>query len=142
MATVSGWSPNMRWDLIFNAMNRSSAQEGIVHVTNASSFRALLFIEDLAAYVRFALNDVAAGTFRPTARQVALGSWSGTIGGLGAEIAGAWRVPTSVGADTGTYSFVISDRSLREACDSSGQFYRSIRDRCAVFAGQNGWELP
>ena len=142
MATVSGWSPRMRWDLIFNAMNRSSVQEKVVRVTNASSFRSLLFIEDLLAFIRMQLTAIQTNQFRPGASHSALGSWSGTIGGLGAEIAATWRVPMEVGADTGTYSFVINDRVLREACNVPAQFYQSVRERCAVFAGQNGWELP
>jgi nucleoside-diphosphate-sugar epimerase len=142
MATVSGWSPRMRWDLIFNAMNRSSVEERIVRVTNASSFRSLLFMEDLVIYIRSTLAAISSGTFRSGATHVALGSWSGTIGGLGAEISRAWGVPVVVGEDTGTYSFVINDRALRQAWDRGEEFYRSIRDRCAIFAQQNGWRSP
>jgi nucleoside-diphosphate-sugar epimerase len=142
MATVSGWSPNMRWDLVFNAMNLAGSQEGLVRVTNASSFRSLFFMEDLVQYVRFSLRSIGQGTFPRGANQVALGSWSGSIGSLGAEIAEIWGVPMVFEEDTGTYSFVISDRQIRATHEQPAAFYQSMRSRCALFARQNRWKLP
>ena len=142
MATVSGWSPQMRWDLVFNAMNRTAAQQGIVRVQNSSSFRSLLFLDDLCAYLRHAVLARIAGGAPGAAGQVVLGSWSGTIGQLGAEIAAFWRVPIEFGPNAGTYSFVLNDRELALGCGGAGTMYKSIAERCSLFAKQSGWSKP
>ena len=134
MATVSGWSPNMRWDLVFNAMNQSAVREHVVRVQNTSNFRSLLFIGDLCAYVVNAIKRLTTQNSPSTARQVALGSWSGTIGLLAAEIADFWQVPITFGANSSTYSFVLNDREVAASFENSEHFYKSIRQRCTVFA--------
>jgi UDP-glucose 4-epimerase len=139
MATVSGWSPNMRWDLVFNAMNHSAVREKIVRVQNSSSFRSLLFIDDLCTYVVVAVQRLMTQNRASAARQVALGSWSGTIGLLAAEIADFWQVPLSFGVNTSTYSFVLNDRELAASFEGAEHFYKSIRRRCAIFAKQQSW---
>jgi nucleoside-diphosphate-sugar epimerase len=138
MATVSGWSPNMRWDLIFNAMNRTAALEGVVRVQNASNFRSILFLEDLCSYLFDLAPKLAAETWQG-ARRVALGSWSGTIGGLAAGIADYWRVPVEYGADSKSYSFVLNDRELAAAFPQPNDFRKSLRVRCDLFREQSGW---
>lgn len=50
--TVSGYSPNMRWDLLVNAMYKSITKTGNIIVTSPERHRAVLDIEDLFEYVR------------------------------------------------------------------------------------------
>lgn len=141
MATVAGWSPNMRWDLIFNAMNRSAALEGVVRVQNASNFRSVLFIEDLCSYLFDLMPRMVAEPWQG-ARLAALGSWAGTIGGLAAEIASAWNVPIEYGPDSKSYSFVLNDRDLVGDPPRPAELRKSIAARCAIFREQNGWRAP
>lgn len=136
MATVSGWSPNQRWDLVFNAMNRSAATEGVVRVQNAASFRSLLFIEDLCAYLFNTIPTLCLDDWTG-ARRAALGSWAGTIGGLGSEIASFWNVPVEWGPDGATYSFVLDDTEL--CAGVTGNVRKSLVERCQLFRAQNGW---
>lgn len=138
MATVSGWSPQPRWDLIFNAMNRTAATEGVVRVQNPSSFRSLLFIDDLCDYL-FNLVPALCEERWTGARRTALGSWAGTIGGLGAEIAQFWNVPIEYGQDGPTYSFVLDDKDLAAGVADVSQVRQSLIKRCELFRVQNGW---
>ena len=115
--------------------------EGKVQITNPSNYRSILFIEDLVAYIGMMLDLHQKKSFPEGTTQVALGSWSGSIGSLGAEIARFWGAEKEFGPDSGTYSFVISDRELRKAFGSRAEFYMDISARCERFAQQNGWEL-
>lgn len=139
MATVSGWSPVMRWDLVFNAMNKTAATEGVVRVANASNFRSILFIEDLCDHV-LALGRKLVETKEPAPGRQSLASWSGTIGGLGAEIAAFWRVPVELGPDTASYSFVLDERELHQRTSQSGGHRMSIQERCERFKHQMDWQ--
>ena len=142
MATVAGWSPVMRWDTVFNSMNRSSKTQGNVNVTNPSNFRGLLYIDDLSTCVVSLLGTITDGSFLAGPQQIPLSSWSGSIGTMASEIAAFWGVPVNFGADEGTYSFVVTDRSLRRHCVDSKTVYQSIGDRCAAFCSQIGWASP
>ncbi|MCJ2143454.1 NAD-dependent epimerase/dehydratase family protein [Methylobacterium sp. E-066] len=141
MATVSGWSPNMRWDLVFNAMNASARKNGVVVVQNNSAFRSVLFIEDLCAYLVDKLQDHVSPGIYSAASQIGLASWSGTIGTLGAEISDYWNVPLEFEANSGTYSFFLSDRELSRLPALGNSVYSSIRRRCELFASQMGWGI-
>jgi nucleoside-diphosphate-sugar epimerase len=58
MGTVCGYSPRMRFDLLLNAMYKTAATEGIVHVNNGRIWRPLLVIDDaVEAYVRAVYSD-------------------------------------------------------------------------------------
>jgi nucleoside-diphosphate-sugar epimerase len=139
LATVCGWSPTMRWDTVFNAMNHSAKEEGEVRVTNASNFRSLLFIDDLVQYLLHSIEE----THPPQESSIQpLASWSGSIGTVAAEIADFWRVPIRFLKNHGTYSFVISDNHLRDTLTTPEELYMSFRQRCKKFATQHQWETP
>lgn len=137
LSTMSGWSPRLRSDLVFNAMNLTARKDGFVKVQNPSSFRSLLFLRDLANYLIATSNALILHTDVQMFQTVGLSSWSGTIGQLGAEIAHFWKVPLRIEGDTGTYSFVVNDRFSRGATLDSSAFYQPIAMRCQDFA--NHW---
>jgi len=89
MGTVSGWSPKMRWHLIFNAMNRSAIEEGRVYVTNPDAMRSILFHDDLAERVMEIIEDDSAQGIYP------LASYTMSIGELAHEV--AKKMPASGG---------------------------------------------
>lgn len=139
MATVGGWAPVVRWETLFNSLNRSAHTHKCLQVTNASNFRGVLFMDDLVEYILRLLQDVKAGKFPSKPIQVPLSSWSGSIGTMASEIARFWNADIDFGADQGTYSFVLTDRLLKESF-LPNQFYKSIAQRCQEFADRLGWE--
>jgi nucleoside-diphosphate-sugar epimerase len=54
-ATVSGWSPRMRWDLVVNTMVKAALTTGIIRVfAGGEAYRPLIDVQDCAeAHVRF-----------------------------------------------------------------------------------------
>jgi nucleoside-diphosphate-sugar epimerase len=54
-ATVSGWSPRMRWDLVVNAMTKSALKYKVIKVhAGGEALRPLIDVQDVAeAHVRF-----------------------------------------------------------------------------------------
>jgi len=142
LATVAGWAPHMRWDTIFNAMNRSAYRDGKVSVSNPSNFRSIVFIDELSKYVMRMVDLASAGAGAEFPKQIPLACWSGSIGSLAAEIAEFWDVPIYFGEDSGTYSFVVPDRYMFTALGSPKDFYISTAARCRKLAQQMNWKLP
>lgn len=127
LGTVSGYSPNMRGELIFNAMNLMALREGRVRVSNRHAHRNILFLNDLAHYV---LTLISLPQVLPQILNV--GSHNLTTGELANEIANFHGVPIEEGQDTKTYSFRMDCRRARELCGSLPEI--SISERCATFA--------
>lgn len=142
LATVAGWSPQIRWETIFNAMNLSAHENGQVRVTNASNFRGLVFMDELSSYVLNLLDSIRLKKSMAAPTQIPISCWSGSIGSLGAEVAAFWQVPLKFGPDSGTYSFVLTDQPLSTTVANPTRFYRSISERCRDFAMDMNWQLP
>ena len=142
LATVAGWSPHIRWETIFNAMNRSAYLNGNVFITNPSNFRSLLFTDEFSMYVLHILSLIKENSFSNLPTQIPLSCWSGSIGSLGAEIANFWGATLEFGQDCGTYSFVVPDKPLQVVVGNSNVFYRSIAERCRDLAIQMNWDMP
>lgn len=53
MATLHGWSPRMRFDLVVNTMTMHAVKNGVVNIHGGAQWRPLLHVNDAAeAYVR------------------------------------------------------------------------------------------
>jgi nucleoside-diphosphate-sugar epimerase len=110
LGTVSGWSPNLRPELVFNAMNLSAVRDGVVRVRNAQAARTILFLDDLWALVRRLLvSDVPPGVCN-------VGSWSGRIGEMAEAIAGLWGAQVIDEGASATYSFRLDTARMRALC--------------------------
>lgn len=138
LGTVAGWSPNMRWDTLFNSMNKAACFDGVVRASNCSNFRGVLFLDDLIAYLLNLIENKDTNE-QARARQVGLASWSGSIGSMASSIASYWNVPIEFGADSGTYSFVVNDREISSVLPKE-KLYLSIAQRCELFKKQNSWQ--
>jgi nucleoside-diphosphate-sugar epimerase len=114
MGTVSGASPLMRWDLVFNAMVKSATNDGVVRVSNPQAHRSILFLSDLLKVIIALLNIEG-----PPPRVLNVASHSSTIGMLGKEIAETLEAKLIFEADTPTYDFVI-DTELAKGFASVG----------------------
>lgn len=101
MGTLAGYSPNLRPELIFNAMNLSAHTTGLVRVRNRDACRTILFLEDLWALVRSLLRQDALPGFYNA------GSLSFRIGELGQRIAALWGAQLIDEGTSPTYSFLL-----------------------------------
>jgi nucleoside-diphosphate-sugar epimerase len=61
--TVNGWAPNLRADVMINAMYNSAQSQGKITVTNKHINRALLGIEDLCRGVAHCIERPQAGIY-------------------------------------------------------------------------------
>jgi nucleoside-diphosphate-sugar epimerase len=60
-ATVGGWSPRMRWDLVVNTMFRSAMRDGVINVhAGGEASRPLVDVRDVADAHIVALNNYSA----------------------------------------------------------------------------------
>lgn len=110
LGTVSGWSPNLRDELVFNAMNLSAVRTGVVRLRNRRARRTILFLDDLWHLVhRLLVGDVAPGVCN-------VGSWSGSMGQLAEEIAAVWGAEVVDEGDSPTYSFELDTARMRQLC--------------------------
>lgn len=57
MGTVSGFSPNIRKELIFNAMNLSAIHTGRIKLANPTASRSILFLDDLYRVVEECIRN-------------------------------------------------------------------------------------
>ena len=110
MGTVSGYSPNLRSELIFNAMNLSAVKSGRVHVKNADAFRTILFLSDLWVLVEHLIrHDAPSGFYNA-------GSITASIGEFGLQIADAWGATVIDEGKTPTYSFKLDCSKMQGLC--------------------------
>jgi nucleoside-diphosphate-sugar epimerase len=110
MGTVSGYSPNMRPELVFNAMSIAAYENGIVALQNGDSWRTILFLDDLWTLVRTILIKPVDPGF------VNAGSLSMTIRALANEISSEWDAAIENKGDSRTYSFKIDLAKMKTLC--------------------------
>lgn len=133
MGTVSGWSPRLRSELIFNAMNLSAMTSGTVRIANAEASRSILFLEDLTDFILKAiwLPDLP--------KVINCGSYNISIGDLGMQIAEFHNARIERLPNSETYSFRLDFNLFKSYVGSKSEI--SIADRCKDFiqkVSQNG----
>ena len=126
LGTVCGMSPNLRPELIFNAMNISAMSNGFVRVSNHQAMRNILFLDNLADYV---CRIVKTDAVLPTILNV--GSMNVSIGSLADRIAAFHGVPIVNGEDSPTYSFRMDCSRLHKLMGPAQDV--SLEERCAEF---------
>lgn len=126
LGTVCGYSPQLRGELVFNAMNRAAINDRAVGVANPKSWRNILFLDDLAHYVTTLIE--ADGTLPAILNA---GSFNLTIGELAETIAQFHDVPVVRRADTKTYSFRMNCDLIQSICGAPPR--ATLIDRCRQF---------
>ena len=130
MGTVSGCSPNIRKELMFNAMNISAYSTGKVYVKNKNSYRTILFLDDLCLLVEKLLTtDAKPGVYNA-------GSLSSTIGEFAMDIADTWNAKVVDEGVSETYSFLLN-HSKMNALTSLSLDKKSIQQRSKEFIEQS-----
>ena len=126
LGTVSGYSPNLRQELIFNAMNLSAIRDKRVRLANPKAARSILFLSDLFKVVRVCIDrpDLPDGFYN-------LASVTQTVGEIARSIARFHDVPVEPIPDTLTYSFRLSTQKARETFGIT--FDDDIAGQCALF---------
>jgi len=127
LGTVCGYSPHLRGELIFNAMNAVALREGRVRVANRRAHRSILFLDDLGHYVLRLLQIT--DTLPPILNA---GSYNLSVGELAEAVAAFHGVPIEVMPDTKTYSFRMNCQGMRALCGSPPE--ASLAERCAAFS--------
>lgn len=127
LGTVCGYGPRLRGELIFNAMNRAAIEDGCVGVSNRGSWRSILFLDDLAAWV-CGLLELSG----PVPRILNAASMNTTIGGLADAVAGHYGVPVINKGDGPTYSFQMDCQRIEALIGPPRRV--GISQRCRDFA--------
>jgi len=108
--SVSGWSPNLRLDLMVNAMTLSAANDKQVIVFNGHAHRPILDINDLCKAVE---KIIESDEDRRGIYNVA--SFNDNILNIGTQIAKYFAVPLVNKGNTFTYDFSISSQKFMDA---------------------------
>lgn len=129
MGTVSGHSPNLRPELLFNAMSISAATKGKVFLKNRKSHRTILFLDDLWFLIKeLLISQAEPGIYNA-------GSVSGTIGQFAEWIADAWSAEIIDEGTSETYSFRL-DTARMDALTGQNKSKHHIRQRSIDFIEQ------
>lgn len=91
--TVNGWSPNLRVDVMINAMYSTAMLMKEIVITNKNINRALLGIEDLCRAVTTAIENPIAGIYN-------LASFNTTVGEIAQTVSEKLSVPIVDRGDT------------------------------------------
>ena len=106
--TVNGWSPNIRVDVMINAMYASAIQNQQIVVTNRHINRALLGIEDLCRAVISIIEQPQAGIYN-------LSSFNTSVGEIAEVVSDKLSVPVvDQGNTPNVYDFAL-DTALFES---------------------------
>ncbi|MEQ1715199.1 MAG: NAD(P)-dependent oxidoreductase [Hyphomicrobium sp.] len=126
LGTVCGYSPQLRGELVFNAMNLMAMQKMCVAAANRQAWRNILFLDDLAHYVCALLE-----TKEPIPPILNAGSLNLTIGELAEAVSSFHRVPIVMQPDGKTYSFRMNCDLIQSICGKPEA--ASLHHRCADF---------
>ncbi len=129
MGTLAGFSPNLRPELVFNAMNIAAVSTGRVHLKNSDSHRTILFLSDLWELVyKLLITKQQPGVYN-------VGSLSFKMGELAHRIARTWNAQVIYEGDSDTYSFLLDTTRMKAICGSD-LASADISQRCREFIEQ------
>lgn len=129
MGTLSGYSPNLRPELVFNAMNIAAVATGTVHLKNSASYRTILFLSDLWVLV----NKLLTVHHEPGVYNA--GSISFRLGELAHGIATTWGARVLHEGDSETYSFLLDTTRMKAICGID-LVSTDLSQRCREFIDQ------
>jgi nucleoside-diphosphate-sugar epimerase len=97
--TVNGWAPNLRADVMINAMYDSASTQGKITVFNKHINRALLGIEDLCRGIARCIEQPVSGIYN-------MASFNSSVGDIAGAVAEQLNVPVvDKGVTANAYDF-------------------------------------
>jgi UDP-glucose 4-epimerase len=129
MGTLAGFSPNLRPELVFNAMNIAAVTTGRLHLKNSDSYRTILFLSDLWALVRKLLTTQQQPGFYNA------GSFSFKMGELAQVVSTTWNSQVMYEGDSDTYSFLLDSTRMKAICGNDLES-TNLSQRCLEFIEQ------
>jgi UDP-glucose 4-epimerase len=107
MGTLSGFSRNIRPELIFNSMMLNAHFRGEVKIANKEKIRSILFLSDLAETIKIFLSKKSFpfGFYNAS-------SFTFSIGELGEKISQFTNAKITMLPDSETYSFAIDNSKI------------------------------
>lgn len=130
MGTLSGWSPNLRTELLFNSMSISAATKGEVYLKNSDAYRTVLFLDDLWLLIKkFLTADAPSGFYN-------VGSVSAKIGEFAEQIAATWGAKVVDQGKSETYSFWLNTGRMDALLAKNDDDLSSITNRSLEFVEQ------
>jgi nucleoside-diphosphate-sugar epimerase len=110
MGTLAGHSPNLRPELVFNAMSLAAKNKGVIQLKNSRSMRTILFLNDLWVLVKNLLkHDHEPGFYNA-------GSYTGSMADLAMGISKVWGARIEHKGESTTYSFALDVTRMRVVC--------------------------
>jgi len=116
MGTVSGYSLNLREELIFNQMCITSIRDKKILVSNCNNFRSLLFLDDLFIIIKKLLISKNVGG------QIPCSSYTGSIGQIASSISNYFNSKIEVIDGSSTYSFALKKSNYDNQLSSSIEY--------------------
>lgn len=110
MGTLAGHSPNLRSELVFNAMNLAAYQKRVIQLKNSSSMRTILYLQDLWVLIKNLLEHNHQPGFYNA------GSYTGSMAELAVGIAKTWDARIEYMGDSPTYSFSLDCTRMQAIC--------------------------
>jgi nucleoside-diphosphate-sugar epimerase len=109
--TVNGWAPNLRADVMINAMYDAARSQGKITVTNKHIQRALLGIEDLCRGITHCIERPVAGIYN-------MASFNTTVDEIAATVAKQLSVPlVDRGTTANAYDFGLDTTLFEQTFD-------------------------
>jgi nucleoside-diphosphate-sugar epimerase len=106
--TVNGWAPNLRADVMINAMYNTAKSQGKITVTNKHINRALLGIEDLCRGITHCIERPRAGIYN-------MASFNATVDNIATTVAKELAVPVvDKGKTANVYDFGLDTTLFQE----------------------------
>lgn len=129
MGTLSGYSPNLRSELVFNAMNIAAVQQGQVRLRNGESRRTILFLSDLWVLVKNLLESEHQSGFYNA------GSHSSSMVEIATGVASTWGAKIRYEGDSETYSFTLDCTRMKAICGAD-LVALPFEERCRQFIAE------
>jgi len=114
--TVNGWSPNLREDLMINAMTKKSLQQGIILINNKSISRPILGIADIPRVIHRVIENPVTGIYNLASVTATVETISNSVKHIlsseiveNPDIEGAYDFMMDVSKVANTYDFTFQE---------------------------------
>lgn len=129
--TVNGWAPNLRADVMINAMYDSAMSQGKITVTNKHINRALLGIEDLCRGIARCIEQPVVGVYN-------MASFNATVEYIATNVAKELAVPVvDRGTTANAYDFGLDTTLFQQTfgftfTETPSTIVNSLKEKYAV----------